>query len=53
MNPCIVELLVQVMFKGGTMSEGYRYFYMFNPITSNILALMIVSVRKLTFITRI
>lgn len=44
MNPCIVELLVQVMFKGGITSDGYRYFHLFNPITSNILALLIVSV---------
>lgn len=52
MNPCIVELLVQVMFKGGITSDGYRYFHLFNPITLNILALLIVSVCARSALTK-
>ncbi|KAG9095659.1 hypothetical protein FRC06_009565 [Ceratobasidium sp. 370] len=42
-NPCMVEILLQVMFKGGSSSDGARWFHCFNPISSNLLALLIVS----------
>ncbi|KAG9094882.1 hypothetical protein FRC06_010371, partial [Ceratobasidium sp. 370] len=42
-NPCMVEILLQVMFKGGSSSDGAHWFHCFNPISSNLLALLIVS----------
>ncbi|KAG9074893.1 hypothetical protein FS749_013490 [Ceratobasidium sp. UAMH 11750] len=42
-NPCMVEILLQVMFKDGPSSDSARWFHCFSPITSNLLALLIVS----------
>ncbi|KAB5587483.1 hypothetical protein CTheo_9078 [Ceratobasidium theobromae] len=43
-HPCIAELLIQVFFKTGHTSDGYRHFYLFNPITPNLVAILLVSI---------
>ncbi|KAG8794305.1 hypothetical protein FRC12_024966 [Ceratobasidium sp. 428] len=42
-NPFLAEVLTQVMFKGGESSEGARYPEFLEPMSSNLISLLLVA----------